>query len=162
MRLQGWSWRLEMYHAFAMTARMVFRVMMVMHRTLLLNWQVLLHTNHPVGMMMMGKNGCYQHDNVDKKQQRYYEFLLPFHPFVEDFISLYLLKLSLANIQIYFFPGQVDNNFLLFIISFPILAMKPFSSFQGIRRCRSSALSLVCCRIHIPCLPVRPGSHGRG
>ncbi len=44
----------------------------------------------------------------------------------------------------------------------PVRGGSPFSSFQGIRRCRSSVLLLVCCRIHIPCLPVRPGSHGRG
>ncbi len=105
MRLQRWSGGLEMCHAFAMATRIVSRVMMVMHGALLLGWQVLLHANHPVGMMMMGKNGCYQHDNVDKKQQRYYELLLPFHPFIEDFIGFYLSELDFANIQIYFFFG---------------------------------------------------------
>ena len=139
-----------MCHAFAMTARIVFGVMMVIHGTLLLDWQVLLHANHPIGMMMMGKNGYYQHDNVDKKQQRYYEFLLPFHPFIEDFMSFYLFKLSSSNIQIYFFSEQVDDNFLLFIISFPVLAMKPFSSFQGIRRYRTSVLSPSYVQIHKP------------
>lgn len=79
-----------MCHAFAVAARIVSGVMMVMHLALLLNWQVLLHANHSVGMMMMGKNSCYQHDNVDKKQQRHYEFLFPFHPFIEGFISLFL------------------------------------------------------------------------
>jgi hypothetical protein len=54
---------------------------MMMRGTLLFYRQVLLHANHPVGMMMMGNNRCHQHNNVDKKQQSYYYSFLPFHPF---------------------------------------------------------------------------------
>lgn len=28
---------------------------------------VLLHADHPVGVVVMGNNGGYQHDNVDKE-----------------------------------------------------------------------------------------------
>jgi len=48
---------------------------------LLLYRLVLLHADHPVGVVVMGNNGGYQHDNVDKKQQCYYISFLPFHPF---------------------------------------------------------------------------------
>ena len=47
---------------------------------LLLYRLVLLHADHPVGVVVMGNNGGYQHDNVDKKQQSYYNSFLPFHP----------------------------------------------------------------------------------
>ena len=33
----------------------------------LLDAEVLLQANHSVGMMVMGKNSRYQHDDVDKK-----------------------------------------------------------------------------------------------
>ena len=47
---------------------------------LLLYRLVLLHADHPVGVVVMGNNGGYQHDNVDKKQQSYYDSFFPFHP----------------------------------------------------------------------------------
>ena len=47
---------------------------------LLLNRLVLLHADHPVGVVMMGNNGGYQHNNVDNEKHRYYKSFLPFHP----------------------------------------------------------------------------------
>ncbi len=82
----GWDRRLKPCQAFAVAAGiasglMVLVVMVIMHGTLLFDRQVLFHANHSVGVVMMGNNCRYQHDNVDKKQQSYYNSFLPFHPF---------------------------------------------------------------------------------
>ena len=82
----GWDRRLKPCQAFVVaagiaSALMVLVVMVIMHGTLLFDRQVLFHANHSVGVVMMGNNCRHQHDNVDKKQQSYYNSFLPFHPF---------------------------------------------------------------------------------
>ena len=52
----------------------------MMFGTLLFYGQVLFHANRSVGVVMMRNNGYRQHDNVDKKQQSYYDSFFPFHP----------------------------------------------------------------------------------
>lgn len=64
--VEGRNRRVEARQAFATATRVILRVMvMVVHGTLLFNGQFLLHANHTVGMVMVGNNGCHQHDNVD-------------------------------------------------------------------------------------------------
>ena len=79
--MYGWHRRLETRQTLVAATRIVCRVVMMMHGALLLYRQVLLHANHSVGVVVMGDNGCHQHDNVDKKQQSYYNSFLPLHPF---------------------------------------------------------------------------------
>ena len=74
----GWDGRLKACQTLAVTTG-VAPLMMVLG-ALLLYGQVLLHANHSVRVVMMGNNGCHQHDNVDKKQQSYYDSFFPFHP----------------------------------------------------------------------------------
>ncbi len=74
----GWDGRLKACQTLAV-ATGVAPLMMVLG-ALLLYGQVLLHANHSVRVVMMGNNGCHQHDNVDKKQQSYYDSFFPFHP----------------------------------------------------------------------------------
>jgi len=81
IRMYGWHRRLETRQTLVAATRIVCRVVMMMHGALLLYRQVLLHANHSVGVVVMGDNGCHQHDNVDKKQQSYYNSFLPLHPF---------------------------------------------------------------------------------
>jgi len=81
IRMYGWHRRLETRQTLVVATRIVCRVVMMMHGALLLYRQVLLHANHSVGVVVMGDNGCHQHDNVDKKQQSYYNSFLPLHPF---------------------------------------------------------------------------------
>ena len=77
IRMYGWHRRLETRQTLVAATRIVCRVVMMMHGALLLYRQVLLHANHSVGVVVMGDNGCHQHDNVDKKQQSYYNSFLP-------------------------------------------------------------------------------------
>lgn len=74
----GWDGRLKACQTLAV-ATGVAPLMMVLG-ALLLYGQVLLHANHSVRVVMMGNNGCHQHDNVDKEQQSYYDSFFPFHP----------------------------------------------------------------------------------
>lgn len=75
----GWDGRLKACQTLAVATGVAPRMMMVLG-ALLLYGQVLLHANHSVRVVMMGNNGCHQHDNVDKKQQSYYDSFFPFHP----------------------------------------------------------------------------------
>lgn len=75
----GWDGRLKACQTLAVATGVALRMMMVLG-ALLLYGQVLLHANHSVRVVMMGNNGCHQHDNVDKKQQSYYDSFFPFHP----------------------------------------------------------------------------------
>lgn len=80
----GWDGRLKACQTLAVATGVALRMMMVLG-ALLLYGQVLLHANHSVRVVMMGNNGCHQHDNVDKKQQSYYDSFFPFIPnFVEN------------------------------------------------------------------------------
>lgn len=73
----GWDGRLKACQTLAVATGVALRMMMVLG-ALLLYGQVLLHANHSVRVVMMGNNGCHQHDNVDKKQQSYYDSFFPF------------------------------------------------------------------------------------
>lgn len=73
----GWDGRLKACQTLAVATGVALRMMMVLG-ALLLYGQVLLHANHSVRVVMMGDNGCHQHDNVDKEQQSYYDSFFPF------------------------------------------------------------------------------------
>ena len=62
----GWDGRLKACQTLAVATGVALRMMMVLG-ALLLYGQVLLHANHSVRVVMMGNNGCHQHDNVDKE-----------------------------------------------------------------------------------------------
>ena len=115
----GWDGRLKACQTLAV-ATGVAPLMMVLG-ALLLYGQVLLHANHSVRVVMMGNNGCHQHDNVDKKQQSYYDSFFPFHPAQRDkffifsrkptpsFYYLLFLFQLLQRIHLFLFEEFIDT-----------------------------------------------------
>ena len=115
----GWDGRLKACQTLAVTTG-VAPLMMVLG-ALLLYGQVLLHANHSVRVVMMGNNGCHQHDNVDKKQQSYYDSFFPFHPAqrykffifsrkpIPSFYYLLFLFQLLQRIHLFLFEEFIDT-----------------------------------------------------
>ena len=115
----GWDGRLKACQTLAV-ATGVAPLMMVLG-ALLLYGQVLLHANHSVRVVMMGNNGCHQHDNVDKKQQSYYDSFFPFHPVqrykffifsrkpTPSFYYLLFLFQLLQRIHLFLFEEFIDT-----------------------------------------------------
>lgn len=68
---------METRHAFVVATGVVLR--MVLRGALLFGRDVLLHTDGPVEMVMMGNEGHYQHQQVDCQQQDGYVPSLFFH-----------------------------------------------------------------------------------
>ena len=66
VRVHGGDGGVEAGHAFAAATCIACGVMMVVG-ALLLYRLVLLHADHPVGVVVMGNNGGYQHNDVDKE-----------------------------------------------------------------------------------------------
>ena len=94
----GWDGRLKACQTLAVATGVALRMMMVLG-ALLLYGQVLLHANHSVRVVMMGNNGCHQHDNVDKEQQSYYD----------SFYYLLFLFQLLQRIHLFLFEEFIDT-----------------------------------------------------
>ena len=108
----GWDGRLKACQTLAV-ATGVAPLMMVLG-ALLLYGQVLLHANHSVRVVMMGNNGCHQHDNVDKKQQSYYDSFFPFHPAQRYKFFIFSRKPTPIFIIYYFFSSSCNESIFFF------------------------------------------------
>lgn len=108
----GWDGRLKACQTLAV-ATGVAPLMMVLG-ALLLYGQVLLHANHSVRVVMMGNNGCHQHDNVDKKQQSYYDSFFPFHPAQRYKFFIFSRKPTPFFIIYYFFSSSCNESIFFF------------------------------------------------
>lgn len=101
----GWDGRLKACQTLAVATGVAPRMMMVLG-ALLLYGQVLLHANHSVRVVMMGNNGCHQHDNVDKNSR----------------VTMILFSLSsCAKIQILYLLPEAAPFFYYLLFLFQLL-----------------------------------------